>query len=98
MRGRARCRFVIWASAPTHFDNHVVKTLEQTADELGIARRHTVSGAGHDAKYMTSIAPTAMIFVRMPDGQGHCPEEKVEWTDARDAVRLLLHVVLQLAG
>ena len=88
----------IWTSAPTQFDSHVVKILEQTADELGIAYHRMVSGAGHDAKYMANIAPTAMIFVRSPGGQSHCPEEEVEWTDVRDAVRLLLHVVLRLAS
>jgi allantoate deiminase len=54
-----------------------------------------VSGAGHDAAMMASIAPAAMLFVRSRGGS-HNPAESVEEADvavALDALERLLHAV-----
>jgi len=88
----------IWTSRPTAFDPGVVNTVERVAQELGLGYRRMISGAGHDAKYMAEIAPTAMIFVRSKGGLSHCPQEESDWEDIHQGARLLLHSVLRLAG
>ncbi|RZS77569.1 N-carbamoyl-L-amino-acid hydrolase [Motilibacter rhizosphaerae] len=40
------------------------------------------TGAGHDAGVLGTVVPTAMLFVRSPDGISHSPEESVEDADA----------------
>ena len=36
------------------------------------------SGAGHDAAFVSRIAPSAMLFVPCKDGKSHAPEEWAE--------------------
>ncbi|WP_347038781.1 M20/M25/M40 family metallo-hydrolase [Glutamicibacter halophytocola] len=40
------------------------------------------TGAGHDAGVLAGHVPSAMIFVRNPNGVSHSPEEYVEDADA----------------
>jgi allantoate deiminase len=48
-----------------------------------------VSGAGHDAGMMASIAPAAMLFVRCRGGISHHPDESVEEADVAAALDAL---------
>ncbi|AGB75478.1 MULTISPECIES: M20/M25/M40 family metallo-hydrolase [Rhizobium] len=36
------------------------------------------SGASHDAAFIATFAPSAMIFVACRDGRGHTPDERAE--------------------
>ena len=45
------------------FDERLVAAVEAAAAGLGKPVRRMVSGAGHDAQIMASVAPSAMIFV-----------------------------------
>jgi hypothetical protein len=38
------------------------------AEELGMPAMPIISGAGHDACYMSRVAPTGMIFIPCEDG------------------------------
>ena len=49
-----------------------------------------VSGAGHDAAVMASVAPMAMLFVRSPGGVSHHPDEAVREADVRSALGVLI--------
>jgi N-carbamoyl-L-amino-acid hydrolase len=60
-----------WTSEPTPFAPEVVDAVQAAAEEMGIATRRCWSGAGHDAKYMQEIAPSAMIFARSINGLSH---------------------------
>ena len=54
------------------------------------------SGAGHDAAFLSHIAPSAMIFVPSVAGKSHCPEE---WTDEEDLSRgiaVLMQALLRI--
>jgi N-carbamoyl-L-amino-acid hydrolase len=87
----------LWTSPPVAFDRVLISTLETVAQEQGIQFSRMLSGAGHDAKYMAEITPTAMIFVRSRGGKSHSPKEKSDWEDIFQAVRLLLNTVLRLS-
>ena len=52
---------------------------------MGLSQRDIVSGAGHDAAFLSQIAPAAMLFVPSRDGMSHCAQE---WTDA-DALAII---------
>jgi N-carbamoyl-L-amino-acid hydrolase len=82
---------------PTTFDPRIVALLERQAEARGAPRRRLVAGAGHDAKYMSELAPAAMLFVRTVGGKSHCETEAVHWPDVGIAANVLLDSVLALA-
>jgi len=54
-----------------HFDESCVAMVRQGAQRLGYSTRDIISGAGHDACYMSRVTPTAMIFVPCIGGISH---------------------------
>ena len=58
----------IWYSEPVIFDETCVAAVQDAADTLGLANRLITSGAGHDAVYISRLAPTAMIFFTSGSG------------------------------
>ncbi|MGH2617284.1 MAG: M20/M25/M40 family metallo-hydrolase, partial [Thermomicrobiales bacterium] len=87
-----------WTSEPTPFAPEVVAAVQAAADELGIATRRFWSGAGHDAKYMQDVAPSAMIFARSINGLSHCEQEYSTPEDLEVGANVLLRAALRLAG
>ena len=62
-------------------DAQLLTHLEQACRALGASHRRLVSGAGHDAAWLSKITPAAMIFVPSRGGRSHTPEE---WTDTSE--------------
>jgi N-carbamoyl-L-amino-acid hydrolase len=54
-----------------HFDESCVEMVRAGAKRLGYSTREIVSGAGHDACYMSKVTPTAMVFVPCIGGISH---------------------------
>ena len=52
------------------------------------------SGAGHDAQFIASIIPTAMIFVPSVDGRSHCEEEFTCYEDCYKGANVLFQTLL----
>ncbi len=73
-----------------HFDESCVAMVRDGATRLGYATRDIVSGAGHDACYMSKVTPTAMIFVPCIGGISHneIEDAKPEWIEAGGNVLL----------
>ena len=65
--------------------------MEETALEV-------VSGAGHDAVYVSRVAPTSMIFVPCRDGISHNEAEHAEPEDLEAGANVLLHAAMARAG
>ncbi len=86
-----------WTSAPTPFDREVLDTAEQATVALGLPVRHLWSGAGHDARYIADICPSAMIFVRSQGGLSHCEAEYSLPDDIAAGANVLLQTALRLA-
>ena len=57
-----------------------------------------ISGAGHDAKYLAQICPTAMIFVPCKDGISHNEIEEATPEDVAAGCDVLLHAMVARAG
>jgi N-carbamoyl-L-amino-acid hydrolase len=87
-----------WTSEPTPFASEVVDAVQAAADELGIPTRRVWSGAGHDAKYMQDVVPSAMIFARSINGLSHCEQEYSTPEDLEAGANVLLLAALRLAG
>ena len=73
-----------------HFDESCVAMVRNGAHRLGYSTRDIVSGAGHDACYMSKVTPTAMIFVPCIGGISHneIEDAKPAWIEAGGNVLL----------
>jgi len=61
----------LWDSPPVKFDAECVGAVRESAKQSGHPLREITSGAGHDAVYVSRVAPTAMIFIPCKDGISH---------------------------
>ncbi|MEO1061762.1 MAG: hydantoinase/carbamoylase family amidase, partial [Actinomycetota bacterium] len=89
---------VLSASDPVSFDPATVDTIRAAADELALSSLDIVSGAGHDACQVASVAPTAMIFVPCRDGLSHNEAEDITPEQAEQGASVLLEALRRLAG
>jgi N-carbamoyl-L-amino-acid hydrolase len=83
---------------PVDFDPRLVAMVEHTARDLGLSVRRLPSGAGHDAQMLARMCPSAMIFVPSVGGLSHNVREHTAPDDLVAGARVLLRVLLQLAG
>jgi N-carbamoyl-L-amino-acid hydrolase len=88
----------IFYYAPVAFDAACVKSVRAAAERFGYSHRDMVSGAGHDACYLSQVAPTSMVFVPCVDGISHNEIEDAsqEWIEA--GANVLLHAMLERAS
>ncbi len=86
-----------WRVGHAPFDERLVKRVLDVAEALGFPSHPMVSGAGHDASYMSQIAPTAMIFVPSIGGRSHVEVENTNWDDCEAGANVLLHCLLRSA-
>jgi N-carbamoyl-L-amino-acid hydrolase len=82
---------------PVTFDAALAQSVRQAADTLGYSRRDIVSGAGHDACWISRLAPTVMIFTPCKDGLSHNEAEEITPDWAQKGTDVLLHAVLEAA-
>jgi beta-ureidopropionase / N-carbamoyl-L-amino-acid hydrolase len=88
----ARAAFTVLSDGPpVACDTNLRSALRQGARDLGLTETDLPSGAGHDAAFMSRIAPSAMVFVPCRAGKSHAPEE---WAD-REAIAAGAAVIYQ---
>lgn len=79
---QARVKRAAWTvlsdSHPAVCAENLRTILSEGARALGFSTLPMASGAGHDAAFMTQIAPSAMVFVPCREGRSHAPEEWAE--------------------
>ena len=84
--------------APVVCDPRVTAAVQEASRRtLGTELREVVSGAGHDAMVIATIAPVGMFFVRSPGGISHHPDESVIESDVAAALGLLVETVRVVA-
>jgi N-carbamoyl-L-amino-acid hydrolase len=84
----------IWDQPPVHFDARCVEAVRKAAEISGLSVRDMVSGAGHDAAYVSRVAPTAMIFVPCRGGISHNESEFTSKEQCANGAQVLLQAVL----
>jgi N-carbamoyl-L-amino-acid hydrolase len=82
---------------PVRFDDSCVGAIRKAAERLGYSHRDIVSGAGHDACWISRVAPAAMVMCPCVDGLSHNEAEEIfpEW--ARAGADVLFHAVVETA-
>ena len=75
----------------------LVDALEGAVSASGIEPLRLVSGAGHDAVQVASLAPVGMLFVRCAGGVSHDPAESVAEEDVAVALEVLGELLESLA-
>ena len=83
---------------PSEFAPELVSRIRDAADKLGLSHRDIVSGAAHDAVYLSRITPTAMIFIPCEGGISHNEIENARAADCGAGCSVLLQAVLATAG
>ncbi|CAK9883800.1 MAG: N-carbamoyl-L-amino-acid hydrolase [Candidatus Erwinia impunctatus] len=79
------------------FDSGCQREIGQVAEQLGYSTREIVTGAGHDAVYMSYLAPTGMIFIPCKEGISHNEAEYAAPDDVTAGANVLLHLLLRHA-
>ncbi len=95
------CRAEAWtiAAAPSvWFDETVRQTIEAVAGDLGLAHMRLFSGAGHDARQLSLVCPTGMIFVPCAGGISHNEAESATPADLAAGTRVLAEALVRLAA
>lgn len=84
--------------APTPFHDKCIQAVRESAEKFGYSHMNAVSGAGHDAVYISHLAPTGMIFIPCKDGISHNEIEETKPEEVTAGGNVLLHTALELAG
>lgn len=87
----------LWGRDTVAFDKQVCDAVAESCQGLGYSAYHMYSGAGHDAQYMASYIPTAMIFVPSMKGYSHREDEFTSYEECAKGADVLLNTVLKLA-
>ena len=75
----------------------LVARVRDTARLLGLSTLDLESGAGHDATYLSTVGPTAMVFVPSIGGRSHVEIEETSWEDCEAGANVLLQCILASA-
>jgi len=89
---------MIWYAPPIAFDKDCVGAVKKAAGEAGYGNMEIVSGAGHDACYVSRVAPTAMIFVPCEEGVSHNEAESATPEDLAAGCNVLMYAMLERAS
>ena len=84
----------IWDQPEVRFDADCVAAVRYAAQLSGYSSRDIVSGAGHDAAYVSRVAPAAMIFVPCLGGISHNEAEFSSKEQCAKGAQVLLQAVL----
>ncbi len=85
-----------WRADPVQFDGRVVDAIAAAAETHKLKFGRIISGAGHDAVFISKIVPTGMLFVPSIGGMSHCPQENTRWEDIAAGTEVLADVIFEL--
>lgn len=86
-----------WEAPGVEFDADCVNAVRNAVAATGYDALELVSGAGHDACNISSVAPTSMIFIPCKDGVSHNEAESAEPEHVTAGGNVLLHAILECA-
>ncbi|WP_244506334.1 Zn-dependent hydrolase [Pararhizobium polonicum] len=97
----APCAFSIrrLVDAPSNdFDPALRDAIRRSAARHGFPALDLLSAAGHDARQMAPLAPSAMIFIPCRGGISHHPDEWAEPAHVAAGTTVLLDLILEQSG
>lgn len=86
-----------WEAPGVAFDEDCIKAVKAGVKHCAYSAQEMFSGAGHDAVNVSSVAPTAMIFIPCEGGLSHNEAENAEQTDLAAGCNVLLHAMAEMA-
>lgn len=87
---------LVSTNAATSMDPQIIEILDSVCGDLGAGYHRMVSGAGHDAAFLSRIAKTGMVFVPCKEGRSHASEEWAETADVALGTAVLFEAVQRL--
>lgn len=97
-RARVEAEIVsTWYFGDEVFDADCNALVREAAERLGVPHMEIKSQAGHDAYYLSRVAPTALLFSPCVDGITHNEREDVPFAETMAASNVLLHAVMARA-
>jgi beta-ureidopropionase / N-carbamoyl-L-amino-acid hydrolase len=85
--------------APSNeFDPHLRERIAQAAREQDFPAMPILSAAGHDARHLAKVCPSAMIFIPCRDGASHVEHEWAEPDHVAAGAAVLAQVMAEIAG
>ncbi len=88
----------IWSVNHIDFSKKGLEVVKESIEMFGFPYMRIVSGAAHDAQYLSQICDAAMIFVPSKGGKSHCEEESTDWCDLEKGASVVLLSVLKAAN
>ncbi|MDL2266868.1 Zn-dependent hydrolase [Desulfovibrio sp. OttesenSCG-928-G15] len=85
-----------WERDTTVFDPRLTAVIRGACERLAYSHKEMYSGPGHDAQYMATAVPTAMIFVPSEGGHSHTEIEHTSLAACAKGVDVLLNTILTL--
>ena len=82
----------------TRIDADIVAALRAGAIDAGHEPVDITSGAGHDACFISKVAPTGMLFIPCADGLSHNEAESIERDHAVAGAEVTLRAVITLGS
>ncbi|MVW71119.1 M20 family metallo-hydrolase [Bordetella sp. 15P40C-2] len=79
------------------FPQSMRQRIRSAAETIGVSWMVMLSAAGHDARYLHPICPSAMLFIPCHQGITHNEAESITAADAAAGARVLSEVLLSLA-
>ncbi|RKQ34689.1 Zn-dependent hydrolase [Oceanobacillus halophilus] len=97
--GKEKCEVTatkLWDRDTVWFSDKLVNSLEESCKSLNYSYKRMPSGAGHDAQFIATYLPAAMIFVPSVNGKSHAEDELTSWEDCEKGVNVVLQTVLDM--
>lgn len=85
-------------AAPNAFSPELQQAIAESAGKRGYPILSLLSAAGHDARYLSAICPSAMIFIPCRAGISHAPEEWATPEAVSAGAQVLLDVACRWSG
>ena len=83
---------------PVAFDTTCLNNIRDSAKKFDYSYKDIVSGAGHDACWINTVAPSAMIMCPCVDGLSHNEAEEIKPEWASSSTNVLLHAAIASAS
>ena len=85
----------IWSSPAVKFAPELIECVRIGAQKSGYSTKDLVSGAGHDAAFISRIAPTTMIFAPCLNGVSHNEAESSTLEECAAGTQTMLNAILE---
>ncbi len=85
------------SSVSVDFHGPMLEAVRRSAARLGVPHMDMYSGAGHDARNMARLCPSAMVFVPCERGISHNEAENAKASDLAAGTRVIAQAVTELA-